>query len=76
MTKEELQKKWPNFKAIKHDPKDNCKFCKGVGERGLRDGRLVVCICACVGHEFSDIAGDALSKVARDGLEKLTGGGK
>lgn len=72
MTKEELQAKYPDFTAIKYDPKPDCKFCKGTGERTLRDGdRKYPCICACVQHDLSDFAGETLGEVAR----KLKHGG-
>lgn len=73
MTKDELQAKYPNFKAIKFDPKPDCKFCKGTGERPLPGLRLAPCICACVDHSVSELAGDTLAKVARDELAKMKG---
>lgn len=70
-TKEDLQSKYPDFKAIKYDPKPNCKFCKGTGERQLPGLRLAPCICACVDHDMSDLAGETLGKVSKDELAKM-----
>lgn len=71
MTKGELQAKYPDFKAIKYEPKADCKFCKGDGERSLPGLRFAPCICACVDHSVSTLAGETLGKVARDELAKM-----
>ncbi len=64
MTLAELKTKYGLGDGAKYEPKDDCKFCKGVGER-YKDGVGKFCICLYVDHSMSDFAGDGLSELAK-----------
>jgi hypothetical protein len=55
----------------RYEPNPSCKFCKGTGEKMLKDGRLTFCICLFVAQDWSDFAGDTLAKTARTILNEM-----
>jgi len=57
-----LKQKYPtsNF-----PPKPDCKFCGGTGERSLRSGRKVACICLFVEHSAAEEVLETMSDLAR-----------
>lgn len=60
----ELRAKF-GFKGGSYDPKPDCKFCKGTGEKTLKSGKTTFCICLFVGHDMSDLAGETLAATAK-----------
>lgn len=66
----ELKLKY-NMQGGKYEPNPSCKFCKGTGEKTLKDGRLTFCICLFVSPDLSDFAGDSLAETARKILDEL-----
>lgn len=52
------------FSGGNYEPKPDCKFCHGTGERQTRLG-LRFCICLFVEPDFSDVAGETLAATAR-----------
>ena len=60
----ELRTKY-KFDGGKYEPKSDCKFCGGTGEKKLKNREgSTFCICLFVGHEESDFIGDALAETA------------
>lgn len=71
MNLEELRNKY-KFQGGQYEPKPDCKFCNGTGERKLKHrDTFTFCICLFVDHSMSDFAGDSLSKIAKELKEKL-----
>lgn len=69
---QELRAKY-RLEGGKYEPKPDCKFCKGTGERLVKaTGQQTFCICLYVAPELSDFAGESLGKVARDLESKLS----
>lgn len=61
----ELRVKY-GFDGGNYEPKPGCKFCRGSGERRLKNrDEMTFCICLYVDHSVSDIAGDTLASTAR-----------
>lgn len=67
---EDLRFKY-GFDGGKYDPKPDCEFCRGTGERKLRDGREHFCICLFVDHDMSDFAGKSLAETATKLIKEL-----
>lgn len=70
----ELRAKYRLGAGAKYEPKPNCKFCGGAGERRCRDGEERFCICLFVAPELSEFAGETLAKTARKIADELKGG--
>ena len=68
----ELRAKY-EFEGGKYEPKQDCKFCKGAGERmaKMTPPRMTFCICLFVDHELSEFAGDSLAATARKLREEM-----
>lgn len=67
----ELREKY-HFDGGNYEPKPDCDFCHGEGERTvLRTGEMTFCICLFVDHGFSTEAGHGLAKVARELRDEL-----
>ena len=62
----ELRKKY-KLEGGKYEPKPDCKFCGGTGERNLkhRDGKTF-CICLFIDPSLSDFAGESLAATAKN----------
>lgn len=70
-TLDDLRAKY-GFDGGNHDPKPDCKFCSGTGERKVkRTGKDTFCICLFVDHHVSDMVGSTLGDVAKKELAKL-----
>lgn len=68
---EELRKKY-NLQGGKYEPKPDCKFCKGTGERFIKKlNRETFCVCLFVAPELSDFAGDSLAATAKKIREEM-----
>jgi len=62
---QELRQKY-HLEGGKYEPKPDCKFCKGTGERTIKTtGNLTFCICLFVAPEMSELAGTTLGAAAR-----------
>lgn len=74
MTLNELKSKY-NLTNAKYEPKSDCQFCKGAGERAVKSqpSRYVPCICIFVDHEVSDEVGTSLGRLATKELARLRG---
>lgn len=70
---EELRTKYGFGKGGKYEPKPDCKFCNGTGERMANTipPRLMFCVCLFVEPELSDFAGDSLAATAKKLREEL-----
>ena len=67
----ELRQKY-RLEGGKYEPKPDCKFCNGTGERTVKaTGELTFCICLFVAPEMSDFAGESLGAVARGMKDKI-----
>lgn len=67
----ELREKY-KLEGGKYEPKADCKFCKGTGERFIKTlSRETFCICLFVAPDMSDFAGESLAKVAKNIREEL-----
>lgn len=80
MNYEELKLKYPD---IHHAPRENCKYCKGTGEKTthLRGGEFIKeqdlispCICTFVDHDLVDFAAKALNDMVTQLKNELKGG--
>ena len=72
MTLEQLKIKYCLSDGAKNEPKADCRFCKGTGEKLVkRLNCLTFCICLFVDHEASDDIGQSLADFAKRQLEKL-----
>lgn len=72
MTLTELKNKYNLTDSAKFEPKSNCKFCTGTGERTIKStNKLVFCICLFVDHSDSDWVGTELSSIASKHLKGL-----
>lgn len=65
---QELKQKYTLGDGAKYEPKPDCKFCNGTGEKPSNR----FCICLYVAPEFSDFAGESLAKTAKDILKGFT----
>jgi len=66
-TEERLHK----YPTSHRDPKPDCRFCGGAGERFIKKLNLTTCcICIFVDHEFCEGIGIQLGDLARRELEK------
>lgn len=72
----DLKKKYPDRPSMKFDPKPDCKYCHGTGERKTtnKDYPITVCICVYVDHGVCEEMQDALNKVAREETKKIEQG--
>ncbi len=72
MTLAELKLKYKLDRA-KREPKADCKFCQGVGERPIksRPNEKTFCICLFVDHVASDEIGASLSEFAKQKLDAM-----
>lgn len=70
MTLAELKAKY-GIERAKYEPKHDCKFCNGTGERVTKHGLQTFCICLFVAHEASDFVADGLAETARRVLREL-----
>ena len=65
------------FTGGKYEPKPDCKFCKGAGERKVKTARgETFCICLYVDPVMSDFAGESLGATARKLREELESKGE
>lgn len=49
-----------------HDPKSDCKFCGGTGERFIKKSDITTCcICIFVDHGWSEQLGTQIGEFAR-----------
>lgn len=71
VTLDELRAKYRLGDGAKYEPKHDCTFCHGTGERVAKSGERRFCICLFVSHDMSDEAAVMLSKVARAIRSKL-----
>ena len=71
MTLAELKAKY-KIESAKYEPKPDCLFCKGTGERPIksRPTEKTFCICLYVDHSASDEIGQMLGKHATDMLKR------
>lgn len=70
-TLQDLRSKY-NFTGGSYEPKPDCKFCNGTGEKKLKcSDRHTFCICLFIDHEHSDFAGDSLGEAAKIALGEL-----
>ena len=69
---EELRAKYGFGEGGKYEPKPDCKFCKGTGERDVkhRQGKTF-CICLFVAPELSELVGESLAATAKKLREEL-----
>lgn len=69
----ELRAKY-GLEGGKYEPKPDCKFCGGTGERKLRhrDGGMF-CICLFIEPSLSDFAGETLAATAKMLREEMDG---
>lgn len=71
MTLAELQEKY-GFDGGNYDPKPDCRFCKGTGEKYVpKLKRSTFCICLFVSHDICEDAGLAIGKVAKEELKRM-----
>lgn len=70
----ELRAKY-GIEGGKYEPKSDCKFCKGAGERMVKTNppRMTFCICLYVDHELSEFAGDSLAATAKKLRDEMGG---
>ena len=61
------------FNGGSYEPKPDCKFCKGTGEKPLKNGKLTFCICLYIEHDLSDFAGDSLAELAKKLKKEMLG---
>ena len=62
----ELREKY-HFDSGKYEPKPDCDFCHGEGERVVpKTGKMTFCICLFVDHNFSTEAGRGLANIVRE----------
>lgn len=64
---QELKQKYNLGKGAQYEPKTDCKFCNGTGERP--NNRF--CICLYVSPELSEFAGETLAKTAKKLMEEF-----
>jgi hypothetical protein len=65
MKLDKLKEKYPHHK-IKYEPKSDCDYCSGTGERRVVAG-ITLCACTCVDHEHAEWFMGALHKIAIEG---------
>lgn len=69
----ELKDKY-KMEGGKYEPKPDCKFCKGTGERYIKKlDRTTFCICLFVAPDMSDFAGESLGATAKKLREQMEG---
>lgn len=74
MTLAELKSKYNLGDGAKHEPKADCRFCRGTGEKIVwRTGKLTFCICLFVDHDASDDVGEMLATTAKNIREQMKG---
>lgn len=73
MSKLEALRQKYGFEGGSYEPKSNCKFCHGTGERKTKSVLRPVTFCCClfIEHSMSDFAGDSLAKLAADLKQEL-----
>ena len=71
MTLAELREKYDLSEGAKYEPKPDCRHCGGAGERELKDGSMMFCLCLFVEHSASDEIGSMLGQTAREMLREI-----
>ncbi len=64
MSLQQLREKYGLGPGAKYDPNPDCTWCKGTGERPVKDG-LSFCGCLYIEHSFSNMALNTLEGIVR-----------
>lgn len=71
----DLKAKYKLGNGARYEPKPDCLYCKGTGERTAKDRETRFCLCLFISHDMSDMTAQMLATVAGAIRRKLEKGG-